>query len=180
MALCSASMPSKALALCVLLALANWPGLSNAADLAPLGRLLTSPAQRAKLDELRKSTGKSIPQISNNNDDVIIVPQRKTVAEPVAAPPAPPAPILFNGFVQRSDGSTTTWFNQEAQSSHMGVKNRAPSQLHMTLPSGKQVNLKPGQSVLPSDASVSDELADGMVKVNRAPDPAAPPKPSRR
>ncbi|ATQ77507.1 hypothetical protein CR152_25650 [Massilia violaceinigra] len=119
---------------CVLL----FVTLTAQAQTAPMGRLFTTPAERHQLDIQRGL---------------------------VAAPPVPvveaapvPQPMTVNGFVRRSSGKSTVWVNNEVQE---GARNRfsGPAQaprVTLTLPSGRKVVLKPGQSVDMNAGTVTD------------------------
>ncbi len=142
---------------------------SLAADLPPLGRLLSTPAQRELLDKLRKNTGKAIPQTSNSAEDLIIVTPRSNPQVELAKIADTPSPLLYNGFVKRSDGINTTWLNQQAvtQFGPASPANNglAARQLGLQLPSGQKLSLKPGQTYLPQQAIVEDTLGHGQLKV---------------
>ncbi|MGH8580510.1 MAG: hypothetical protein ACREVK_10465 [Gammaproteobacteria bacterium] len=77
-------------------------GAPMAAKGAELGRLFTTPQERAALDELRREGPKPVA-----------APEK--VAPPVTSEPAPaakpPQPITVNGLVRRSDGANTVWVN---------------------------------------------------------------------
>lgn len=173
-----------ALAAAMLLLLSYAP--LQASDLTPFGRLLTTPNQRDQLDQLRKNTGKAIPQAPQYNDDVIVV-----VPTPLAPAPAAKAataleaqkPIVFNGYVKRSDGTVTTWLNQEALSEAvssrvLGLDRKATGrQLNLTLPNGKYLSAKPGQTIHPDAALVADDLHHGKISIKQAPSSATEHRP---
>lgn len=160
-----------------------WAGLAfllcyssvQATDLVPLGRLLTTPTQRAQLDQLRKNTGKAIPQSPQNEDEVIVMlpnPNKPAaVATTPSAIPEAPKVIVFNGYVKRSDGVTTTWLNQQALTqtpasavAHNKVSDR---QLQVYLPNGKYLSAKPGQTINPGEARIEDDLSQGSISIKQ-------------
>jgi hypothetical protein len=106
---------------------------------AQIGRLFTTPDERRQLDISR---------------GLVAPPPPPPVAE---APPAP-QPLTVNGFVRRSSGKSTVWVNNEAQD---GTRQRfsGPAQaprVSLTLPSGRTVIVKPGQSVDANAGTVID------------------------
>ena len=92
-----------------------------------IGRLFFSPDERAMLDRLRQKSGGSTVSATEE--------------------------ITLNGIVRRSSGKTTAWINQLPQHENetpQGITVRQgpaskPSTL-LLLPSGRQVNLKAGQT----------------------------------
>ncbi|NHZ94833.1 hypothetical protein [Massilia sp. CCM 8734] len=104
-----------------------------------IGRLFTTPAERQQLDIARGLVAPPPPP-------------------PVAAAPPAPQPMTVNGFVRCSGGKSTVWVNNEAQD---GARNRlsGPAQaprVTVTLPSGRKVSVKPGQSVDANAGTVSE------------------------
>lgn len=111
------------------------------------GRLFSSAAERKKLDTLRK-----------NQKLMVVNPQKTTILQP--ATDELPAPITLQGYVKRSDGSTTLWINNKAVQENStqddieigrlnkqdnSAKNSADS-LNVRIPAtGKNVRLKAGQ-----------------------------------
>ncbi|MBZ0095873.1 MAG: hypothetical protein K8H75_10970 [Sulfuricella sp.] len=110
-----------------LLMIAFLPGHAVCAGAEPLGRLFFSPDERAMLDRVRQ----------------------KNVGSTVSATEQ----VTLNGIVRRSSGKTTAWINQVPQNENetpQGIavqqgKTSKPSAL-LLLPSGKQVQLKAGQT----------------------------------
>lgn len=110
-----------------LLMIAFLPGHAVCAGAEPLGRLFFSPDERAMLDRMRQK---------NSGSTVSATEQ-----------------ITLNGIVRRSSGKTTAWINQVPQNENetpQGIavqqgKTSKPSAL-LLLPSGKQVQLKAGQT----------------------------------
>lgn len=111
------------------------------------GRLFSSQAERKKLDILRQ-----------NQKLIVASPQQSTRLEPVAD--ALPEPITLQGYVKRSDGSTTLWVNNKAVQENTTQDNveigrlskqkssakNASDSLNVRVPvNGKSARLKPGQ-----------------------------------
>ena len=105
-----------------------------------LGRLFSSPEERAQLDAARSGTP----------------PAGAAQAPPVPPPPPPPSPPMeLNGVVQRSSGRSTVWLNQEPQQEpHNQVS--GPGQLTLRLSNGQVVLLKPGQQYDPASGTVME------------------------
>lgn len=115
------------------------------------GRLFTTPAERANLDYLRKTT--QLPKI---------VPDQPAEVE---AGPAVSSPVSVEGYVKRSDGKKgTVWINnapmqEDSDSGEVTVGklrrdgNQVPIKLSTT---GKSLSLKAGQVYDPETDSVSE------------------------
>ncbi|KQX01135.1 hypothetical protein ASC94_00310 [Massilia sp. Root418] len=105
-----------------------------------LGRLFSTPQERALLDARRDGT-------------VIDGEPAAPPAPPL--PPSPPAPLQLNGVVQRSNGQSTVWLNDAPLSERDGkvLPDRA---VLLRLPSGKRVTLKPGQSYDEATGTISN------------------------
>ena len=106
-----------------------------------IGRLFYSPDERAMLDRLRqKSIGSTLSATEQ---------------------------ITLNGIVRRSSGKTTAWINQLPQHENeipQGITVRQgqaakPSAL-LLLPSGRQVNLKAGQTFDATKGKVREGYED--------------------
>lgn len=110
-----------------------------------LGRLFSNPTERSSLDKLRlqNQLGANAPK-----EEAVLPDETKAPAK------APATQILtHNGFVKRSNGTETTWINQVPNEKQQATANiRVKQQLSkvptvtVTLPSGKQQELKVGQS----------------------------------
>lgn len=106
-----------------------------------IGRLFFSPDERAMLDQLRQKSGGSTISATEQ--------------------------ITLNGIVRRSSGKTTTWINQLPQHENQtpqGIAVRQgqaskPSAL-LLLPSGRQVNLKAGQTFDATKGKVREGYED--------------------
>lgn len=133
---------------CILFMLMLLPSLAMATE--PLGRLFTTPAERANLDYLRQTEKVHIPDASQ--------------PAPVETAPALPLSISVQGYVKRSDGKkSTVWVNhtpmqENSDTSEVQVgKLRDGNQVQLKLPAnGKNLNLKPGQVYIPETDSVSE------------------------
>jgi len=125
---------------------------ANAAD--SIGRLFTTPAERANLNYLRQTAKLQ----SQDQADGI----EKEV------PPSMPSEISMQGYVKRNDGKKgTVWINNQpmqenTSNSEVSVgKLRADNnQVPLTLPAnGKILSLKAGQVYKPETDSVSEVSA---------------------
>lgn len=128
-----------------LIGLTSMPLQAAAED--DFGRLFSSSAERKKLDILRK-----------NQKLIVASPQKNARLEPVAD--ELPKPITLQGYVKRSDGSTTLWVNNKAVqenstqddveigrlSKQKDSAKISSDSLNVRIPvTGKNVRLKPGQ-----------------------------------
>lgn len=137
---------------CLLIAMLLLSGYVQAAD-ANLGRLFSTPSERANLDHLRQTKKE-------------IVPQPVTATPTVAIQPAAlPEAVEVQGYVKRSDGKKgTVWVNRQAvqegtRSGEVTVghlpaqQNRVPIQINA---SGKVLSLKAGQTYNPETNRVRE------------------------
>ena len=137
------------LMLCVL----EWPAI--AAD--GLGRLFTTPAERANLDNLR-----SISKIP-----VIDPAKAESSDEPEVAANAPPPPVSVQGYVKRSDGKKgTVWVNHQPMQESSGNNDVQVGKLRQNdnsvlikLHTGKSLELKAGQVYDPETGQVREIAA---------------------
>lgn len=116
----------------------------GAAHGVTLGRLFTSPADRAQLDALRAAS--------------VNLQSAAPAVDAEAVPPAPappPEPTVLNGIVKRSGGKNTVWLNQTPQDDAPDLRAQKGA-LSLRLPSGRQVILQPGQRYDPVDDKVKD------------------------
>lgn len=127
--------------------LAATLGLCGTAPCATLGRLFSSPAERAQLDAVRLAGAAGNP--ADAPPAAMEQPAPQAISEP------PPEPVLFNGRVQRGGGKGTAWVNAAPQydGGHAGP---AKSTYSLRLPSGKDVILRPGQRYDPAEDRVKD------------------------
>ena len=133
----------------ILIALMFLPGIAMGAD--ALGRLFTTPAERASLDYLRQTK-----KIEMHEADK---PAHIDVA------PAAPSSFSVQGYVKRSDGKKgTVWVNNspiQENSSASGIQvgklGRDGNRVELKMPAnGKSLHLKAGQTYLPGSDSISD------------------------
>lgn len=138
----------------VLILLMVLPGVVMAAD--GLGRLFTTPAERANLDHLRQTT-KTVQAIDLDQLE-------KAEAAPVA-----PSSVSVQGYVKRSDGKKgTVWVNHIPMQENSGTDGvqvgklqRDGNQVQLKLPaSGKNLNLKAGQIYDSETGQISDITAN--------------------
>jgi len=116
----------------------------TSADSNKIGRLFFSPDERAMLDRMRQKSGGSTVRATEQ--------------------------ITLNGLVRRSSGKTTAWINQLPQNENetpQGVavqqgKPAKPSAL-LLLPSGKQVQLKAGQTFDATKGKVREGYEDATA-----------------
>lgn len=128
-----------------LIGLASMPLQVAAED--DFGRLFSSQAERKRLDILRQ-----------NQKLIVVTPQKSMPSEPAVN--ELPEPITLQGYVKRSDGSTTLWVNNKAVQENTtqdnveigrlskqksSAKNASDSLNVRTSVNGKNVRLKPGQ-----------------------------------
>ena len=122
----------------------GMPSLACAADLPPLGRLFTSPAERIAIDVMRDKHLRG-----------------ETEADAQAALPVSDG-ITVDGVVRRSSGKATIWINQQPQHADETPAGRAskkaaqPASAAVRLPSGATIEMKPGQSVDNASRQVRD------------------------
>jgi len=132
---------------------------SSSAQAAPdddFGRLFSSPVERKKLDILRQ-----------NQKLIVVAPQKNMPSEPAAN--ELPEPITLQGYVKRSDGSTTLWVNnkpvqENSTQDHVEIgrltKQQNPAKngsdsLNVRIPAtGKNVRLKAGQQYAPETGQI--------------------------
>lgn len=120
-----------------LLACLPAASLAQAPGRQQLGRLFSSPEQRAQLDAQRNGPPPAPP--------------------PAVAPPAPPPPqppVELNGLVERSSGRSTVWLNQTPQQEPNNLLAPGSGTLTLRLSNGQSVILKPGQRYDPASGSI--------------------------
>ncbi|HWU34486.1 MAG TPA: hypothetical protein VN023_04595 [Methylovorus sp.] len=145
---------------------------ASAAMADDLGRLFTTPAQRAQLDAQRQN--------------LRALPEKMPVQEiGNAMDGAPAAPISVQGYVRRSDGKPgTVWVNQQAIQEDKATgtaiveegKNR---RVEIKLPgTGQAVRLKAGQVYMPESNRIEEYKATSKDPVQTLPErddaPAVP------
>jgi len=124
---------------------------------AELGRLFTTPQERAALDKLRREGHKPVA-----------APEELAPAEqPEQIPEAqPPEPITVNGFVRRSDGANTVWVNGvnslegefDSQGFQVDTRRIRGDRVRVTVSGrpGQQIEMRPGQTFDPAAGRVRD------------------------
>ena len=134
--------------LTILLCLAS--GMALADD---LGRLFTTPLQRAQLDAQRRNM-RALPEKMPEQDMGAVMDN------------APAGPISVQGYVRRSDGKPgTVWVNQQAMQENrtlgtMIVEEGKNRRVEIKLPgSGQSVRLKAGQVYKPDSNSIEEYKA---------------------
>jgi hypothetical protein len=154
-------MNLKRLLVCGALAALLMPAAAPAAEQERLGRMFFTPAQRTSLDFAR--TQRARTTVGTESDQ-----------EAAAAGQT----ITYRGLIQRSDGRTTVWLNNQAvhddnPAGAGAVVSRVRPDGSITLQapqSARSVNLKPGQTV---------ELQSGTIEegYSRTPQSVPEPKP---
>ena len=145
------------LALAALPALAILPGAALAAD--DLGRLFTTPGERAQLDAARHAEPVELRPV--------IMPQAQS-----AKPDEAEAVLTVRGLVKRDAGRSTAWVNDgntyegDLDSPYRTVDKSgiAADQVTLKLPDGQSsVKMKVGQTFDPASAQISDLGTDPLV-----------------
>ncbi len=129
-----------------------------AADNAP--RLFTTPAERDRLDQLRAAA--TAEDLARQREQE----QRRQEPARAAAAPAPEPPkrprVHVRGFVRRSDGPSAVWVNDastlggERVGDGVAAGRIEGSSVVVTLPDGRRVRLRPGQTWDPERERVVD------------------------
>ncbi len=143
-----------------------------------IGRLFSTPAERAVLERARRTAP---PPAGQAPAAPAATP---TPAEPAYVPVEGEQILVVNGIVRRSgSGRETTWIDSVA---HTGperlaggarlVRGSDASRVALTLRSGRSVSLKPGQTVDALTGKVSEVYQPAAVPKPR---PAAQPEPAQ-
>lgn len=123
-----------------------------------LGRLFTSQAHRAELNNLRQNQPPNTTTVNIDSD-------KTSYSLPVILPMRLPSAIIMQGFVKRTDGKkSTVWINHQAVQENeslngieIGKLSRHSNQVPIKLTNnGKNISLKPGQVYNPIDDSVNE------------------------
>jgi hypothetical protein len=155
------------LMVCCSLAAAATPVAAPAQGERP-GRLFFTPAQRASLDVARSQRARAA-----------LATDEKTEQE--AAPV--PQTITYGGMVRRSDGKSTVWFNNQPVNDRESLggaaivgRVRADGSVTLQVPqTGRNVILKPGQSVELLSGAVEEGYSRKLEASGPEPKPAAKP-----
>lgn len=131
---------------------------ATSAQAQELGRLFTTPAQRAMLERLRHAP----PPVQTTPPVVVIEPAQPTVPAEVLPPPMVP-PVTVMGVVLRSNGEGTAWVNgentYEGDFSRQNIKVDGPRSLAVPIDTPAHlpdVRLKPGQTYDPATNTIVD------------------------
>ena len=123
---------------------------------AELGRLFTTPQERAMLE---KSRHRPAPQVEKQPKRIEKKPS--SAMEEIKAPPR----ITINGVVSRTDGTSTVWVNGmnsleddlDAQHIYVDPTSTQGEKVTIRLPnSPRELRLKPGETYEPSASTVID------------------------
>lgn len=121
------------------------------------GRLFTTPAERARLDQLRLTS--KPPSAQEMLDDQ---------TEEVVVAPVAPRSVSVQGYITRSDGKKgTVWINNtpvqendEAGDVRVRKLPQNGNQVQISIPSiGRDLNLKAGQVYVPETDSIAEDKA---------------------
>lgn len=132
-----------------------------------LGRLFFTPAQRASLDVARSQRARTALSTEKPEQEATPVPQT----------------ITYGGVLQRSDGKTTVWINNQpvhdresAGAAAIVGRVRPDGSVTLQVPqSGRSVILKPGQSVELLSGAVEEAYSRKLEPSRPEPKPAATP-----
>ncbi len=128
-----------------------------------IGRLFTTPVERAALDRWRDG-GPPPPTHAAPVREVPTTREPAPASTPERSVPTPAQVIVVNGVVTRSGtGRSTTWVNSlpyhgsgRLQGNISLLHGRSSPAVTVTLGSGKTVLVKPGQSVDPATGRVRE------------------------
>lgn len=118
--------------------------------------LFTTPEQRERLDRIRAEV---------TAEELAREPQPEPEAQPATAAKPPPR-VHLRGFVRRSKGPSAVWVNSGStlQGAAVGEGLAAGrvegATVVITLPDGKRIRLKPGQTWDPDSGTVIDVQVD--------------------
>jgi hypothetical protein len=141
----------------VLLAMALHSLQTAAMEQDQIGRLFTTPRERAALDQARQSNSKTVAEANS--------PVEEKLGDQ----------ITLDGFVRKNNGKTTVWVNQVPQTGHENAQGitiiqsgHSPSAISMQLPSGKSIRLKAGQTFDTTNGKVMDVYDDTNSVISKA------------
>ena len=139
--------------------------IAPAATAEPLGRLFTTPEERAMLERLRHAP----PPVEKPVVQQVEVPPAPPVQPPTPPPPVPS--IKVKGAVARSGGEGTAWvivngvstlktLNDDLSSQYISVDTRRMrnGEVPIELPDATVIRLKPGQTYAPAPAAVDADF----------------------
>ena len=120
-----------------------------------LGRLFTTPAERARLEALRHAPPVvETPEVTEEPEEIVEEP------EPVVVPT-----VTVNGYVIRSDGNNTAWVNGQSilhgdldpERIRVNPRGIQGGSVSVQLPEARRaVRLKPGETYEPSVSGIVD------------------------
>jgi hypothetical protein len=144
--------------------LAGASASASAQSFISMGRLFTTPSERAQLDALRNSGPSTLPGAAAAGAPGMpgaagtpmtgtpgAAPGASTSAAAEAAPPAP-AQVQLSGIIRRSNGRTTVFVNNEAQEAQPANQGKAAR----VQVEGRAVVLKPGQTYDPATGAIHE------------------------
>lgn len=147
------SMQVKKSTLCGFILLLCLPGQAMPAG-DQFGRLFTTPAQRERLDELRKV--EPAQRVKVEELSLVIDEVEETVEIPVDA-------LTVRGLVHRSDGNSTAWINNSntfeggVASQYINIGNIGSDNVEITIPTAnKAVKLNVGVTFDPVSETYKD------------------------
>lgn len=156
----------------VMLALLTAP-VCQAAE--PLGRLFFTPNERAELDRMRRMPPVAEPK------PVVSIAARKPV------PPSLPASniVTVNGIVQRSDGSSTVWINNQplAEDEAHGsgsIKARGVDTITVARSKSQGVEVKVGQTINPLSGEIRESYSQSPAPESNGAGLTEPADPSAK
>jgi len=136
-------------------------GFTSELEAESLGRLFTTPSQRASIDKFKAN------YIKGQKIDTVFFaePAKKTVKKKVKKPVE--KPVVFNGMVKRSSGRTAVWVNGVLVDSDQSKEERRKAKVFSDVsqdnsvvvkPVGtsRLVRLKPGQKWTPGSHIIID------------------------
>ncbi|MYM31118.1 hypothetical protein GTP58_22530 [Duganella sp. CY15W] len=132
--------------------------LPHAGAQISMGRLFSTPAERATMEASRGASATLAPN-SQGQQPAPGMPGGPAMPPgmPVASA-APLSTLTMNGVLRSSDNRTTVWLNDQPQPGmRQQLQQRADSALlTVTLPSGKKIVLKPGQRFDLNEGRIKD------------------------
>ena len=126
----------------------------------PLGRLFSSPGERASIDSQRgvAATQNGAPPGMAPAGAGGLAPMAPGAPGSPGGPPADinaPQAVTQNGIIQRSDGRSTIWINDTPQN-EPNNKLLPRGGVALRLSSGRELILKPGQRYEPAEGGVHE------------------------
>jgi hypothetical protein len=136
-----------------LFAIAALPTPATAQE--AVGRLFFTPAQRASLDGARSQRARTT--LGTDNQEEQAVPAAQT--------------LRYGGMVRRSDGKSTVWINNRPVNDNEPARSAVVGRVHpdgsvsLQVPqSGRNVELKPGQSIELLSGAIEESYSRRQVQ----------------